>query len=82
MLRDFQNEAVAVVLGFERVQDRRQFAFERHVDNSADNLGNLARAVHRCGFLGGSCLSHYPYPLSLPQSASAPEMISMSSLVI
>ena len=40
MLRDFEHQAVAAVLGLERVQDRRQIAVELHVDDGADDLGD------------------------------------------
>ena len=45
MLRDFEHQAVAAVLGLERVQDRRQMAFELHVDDGADDLGDLSGCV-------------------------------------
>ncbi len=41
MLRNLENEAVAVVLGFERVQNLRQMAVELYVDDCAHNLANL-----------------------------------------
>ena len=76
MLRDFEHQAVALVLGLERVQDRRQVAFELHVDDGADDLGDLSDGV-----------GLWAWPLVYPSrearhSASAPEMISISSLVI
>ena len=43
MLGHFENEAVAVVGGFERVQDFRQVTVELHVDDGADDLGDAAR---------------------------------------
>ena len=75
MLRDFEHQAVAAVLGLERVQDRRQIAFELHVDDGADDLGDLADLR----------LREWPWcPLLTlcAYSASAPEMISISSFVI
>ena len=42
MLRDFEHQAVAAVLGLERVQDRRQVAVELHVDDGADDLGDAS----------------------------------------
>jgi hypothetical protein len=48
MLRDFENEAVAAVLGLERVQNRRQVIFELHVDDGADDLRDLSDCVGRC----------------------------------
>ena len=48
MLRDFEHQAVAVVRGLERVQDRRQVALELHVDDGADDLGDLADCVGLC----------------------------------
>ena len=48
MLRDFEHEPVAVVRGFERVQDLGQMAFELYVDHRADHLCDIAgRAVAR-----------------------------------
>ncbi len=51
MLGDFEHQPVVAVLGFERVQDRRQIAFELHVDDGADDLGDLAGCVLRCGHI-------------------------------
>ncbi len=54
MLRDLEHQAVAAVFGFERVQDRREFAFELHVDDGADHLGDASGLIglgwggHRC----------------------------------
>ena len=42
MLRHFQNQAVAVVVGFQRVQNRRQIAIELNVDDGTDDLSDLA----------------------------------------
>jgi hypothetical protein len=42
VLRHFENQAVAVVAGFERGEDRRQFAVEVNVDDGADDLADLA----------------------------------------
>src|SRR3546814_3800466 len=65
----FEDEAVAVILGFQRVQNRGQGAGELDVDDGADDLGDAARGgasgrcllksgglLRRCGFLGGSLL--------------------------
>ena len=73
MLGDFEHQAVAAVVGLERVQDRRQVILELHVDDGADDLGDLSDCVRRVAISS-----------SLPEiySASAPEMISISSLVI
>ncbi len=38
MLRDFEHQPVALVGGLQRVQNRRQVAFELHVDDGADDL--------------------------------------------
>ena len=80
MLGDLEHEPVAVVLGLERIQDRRQVAVELHVDDGAGHLGDAAGdaldvglAVLLCHGLALSIFGH---------SASAPEMISISSLVI
>jgi hypothetical protein len=71
VLGHLEHQPLAVVVGLERVQDRGQVAVELHVDDGADHLGDL------------------PVPfdfamsfLRFRQSASAPEMISISSLVI
>ena len=45
MLRHFEHQAVAVVGGFQRVQDLRQMAFELHVDDGADDLGDAANEL-------------------------------------
>ncbi len=45
MLRDFQNQARALVVGFQRVENGRQFAVELHVDDGADHLGDAAGGV-------------------------------------
>ena len=73
MLRHFQHQPLAVVLGFERVQNRGQMAVELHVHHRSHHLGDAADPV---GF--PSCA----FMAQLRQSASAPEMISISSLVI
>ena len=49
MLRDFENEAIAVVDRLERVEDRRQVAVELHVDDGADHLGDAAGGVRDIG---------------------------------
>lgn len=58
MLRNFENEAVAVVVGFQRVQDLRELAFfECDVDDGADDLRHAADSTRsRNDCLGGSCL--------------------------
>src|SRR5690606_22648456 len=45
MLGDFKHEAVAVVVGFERVQNGGQVVVEGDVHNGAHNLGNAADFV-------------------------------------
>jgi len=52
VLGDLEDEAVAEVVGLERVQDLRQGAIELHVDDGADDLGNAAGAGVG-GLLGG-----------------------------
>ncbi len=76
MLRHFEHQAVALVLGLQRIEDRRQLAFELHVDDGADDLRDASALI---AFVG------HGYPLRRKYrrySASAPEMISISSLVI
>jgi hypothetical protein len=82
MLGDFENKAVALVRRLERVENFRQVIFELHVDDGADDLGNAALRAGGA-LLGRCCFRHDTCPLRLSgQSASAPEMISISSLVI
>src|SRR3546814_3363719 len=45
MLRDLEHEAVAVIVGFERRQDRRKLILERDVDDRADHLADAADIV-------------------------------------
>ena len=60
MLGDFEHQAVALVLGLQRVQDRRQVALELHVDDGADDLGDLSDCVGAWW----PCLSSLPRSLS------------------
>ena len=48
MLSDFEHQAVATVLGFERVQNRWQVVLELHVNDGADDLGDFSDCVGRC----------------------------------
>ena len=82
MLGDLEHQAVAGVLGLDRIENGRQMAFELHVDDSADDLRDVSGLIGGCGhktlsfefvISNGRCGS---------QTASAPEMISISSLVI
>ena len=45
VLRDFQNQLLAVVVGGQRVQDLRQVIVELHVNHGADDLGHFAFCV-------------------------------------
>ena len=49
VLRHLEHQARAVVDRLERVEDRRQFALERHVDDGADHLGDAAGGVRGIG---------------------------------
>ena len=49
VLGDLEHQAVAAVVGLERRQDRRQLAFERDVDDGADDLADAAGEVARSG---------------------------------
>ena len=46
LLRDFEHEAIALVGGLQRVEDRRQLAFEMDVDDGADDLGDVSDIRH------------------------------------
>ena len=78
LLGDFEHEAVAVVHRHERVENGRQVAVELHVDDGADHLGDAASGIGDIRH-GSQSLSSFD---RRRQSASAPEMISISSLVI
>jgi hypothetical protein len=80
MLRDFEHQRLPV-FGLQRVQDRRQIAVELHVDDGADDLGDAAGLLLRHLVLFLLELQRAPFA-GCRQSASAPEMISISSLVI
>jgi hypothetical protein len=71
MLRDLEHQAVAAIGGLQRVENFRQMIGELHVDDGADDLGDASDSV-----------GHISSSLRSGHSASAPEMISMSSLVI
>ena len=82
VLGDLEHQLVAVVVGMQRVQDRRQAAVELDVDDRAHHLGDpagldvLSADIVHCWSLGSRRRARRP------QSASAPETISISSLVI
>ena len=59
VLRDLEDKRLVLVLGFERSEDRGQFAGELHVDDSADDLAD--RAVG--GLVKGRCGGHYSVPV-------------------
>ena len=50
MLRDFENEAVAIVLGFKRRENGWKRAGKADIDNSADDLRNAASRASHIGF--------------------------------
>src|SRR5262245_23684303 len=45
VLGDFQHQPVALVLGLQRIEDRRQVTVELHVDDGADDLGDASDYV-------------------------------------
>jgi hypothetical protein len=49
MLGDFENETLAVVFRFQRVQDLRQMIVEGHVDDGADDLRDASPGDSRSG---------------------------------
>ena len=58
VLRHFEDEPVAVVVGLERVQDRRQVAVERDVHHGADHLADTAdRGACAVACLAAICCS-------------------------
>src|SRR5690606_8891832 len=62
MLCNFKNQTAAEVVGFQRVEDQRKLTvFELYVDNSADDLSDLAYCASLCSLwscvgLSGGCL--------------------------
>ncbi len=70
LLRHFEHQRLVVVLGVQRVLDEGQLALELHVHHGAEHLGDPADIV----------LCHAE--CSFAQTASAPEMISISSRVM
>ncbi len=54
MLRHFENQAVAEVLRFERVENFREVTVELHVDDGADHLRNTT--LRLCHFRSSSNL--------------------------
>ena len=49
MLRHFEDEAVAPVVGFERIEDFRQMTVEFHIDDGTDDLRDVACRRVGCG---------------------------------
>ena len=49
VLGDLEHQALALIVGFKRGQDRRKLAFESDVDDSADDLRDLADEIAACG---------------------------------
>ena len=77
MLGHFEHQAVALVLGFQRIEDRGQMIFEMHVDHRADDLGDASDGLsHRLS----PCQKFLS--INVGHRASAPEMISINSFVI
>ena len=72
MLRHFQHQPVAVIRAFQRIQNCREMpAIKGDVNDGADDLRNTANNI-----------AAHVLILVSAYSASAPEMISISSLVI
>jgi len=71
MLSHFQHQPVAVVIGLQRVQNRRQFAVEGDIDDSAHNLRNAAVAT---------CTGHGRTPVELEFSLSCCEALPSTRL--
>ena len=76
MLGDLEDHTLAVIVYSESIEDGRQVSLEVHVDDGAHDLCDGAGGI----FLHGS--SSYWIAVIGPYNASAPEMISISSLVI
>ena len=74
MLGDLEHQALALVGRLQRIENFGQMPVELHVDDGAHNLANLTDFIR--GHSGCPCLTNDSH------SASAPEMISISSLVM
>ena len=74
LLGDLEHQAVTLVFRFQRIEDRGQMVLEMHVDDRAGDLSDASDGLSHSSFLlqWEGC-NH---------SASAPEMISINSLVI
>ncbi len=57
MLGDFENQALALVCRFQRVENLGQVAVELHVDDGADDLGDAARGLVGGHFTSSSILT-------------------------
>ena len=75
VLGDLEHQAVAVVVGLERREDRRQVAFEGDVDDGADDLadaaGEVARRAPAPAAVGGGGLGRGLRGLGLVSAAVA-----------
>ncbi len=49
MLRHFEHQTVAAVLGLDRVENGGQMSLELHVDDGADDLRDASGLVGGCG---------------------------------
>ncbi len=65
MLGDLEHEAIAAVLGLQRIENRRQMAFELHVDDGAHDLGDATDLVGCCSHSTVSLRSEYQTAVSL-----------------
>src|SRR5215472_14295135 len=55
VLRNLEHQAISLIAGLERTQDRRQMTVELNVDDSADDLGDASDFVgHRGSSLIGA----------------------------
>ena len=68
MLGDLEDQAIALIVGLQRVQDRRQMPIELHVNDGADHLGDASLLV---GFACGCGFGHV-VPLTKFLNVTAP----------
>ncbi len=57
MLGDFEHQAIALVRGLQRVENRRQMVLEMHVDDGADDLGDMSDLVGHHGPLATALIT-------------------------
>ena len=80
MLGDFEDEAVAAILGFERVENFRQLAVELYVDDGARDLAYAPdRPVCCCCGCGVTC--HFVRPFHVYLERASTPSLTLTSMI-